>query len=70
MLFAISGLAFMLRVAPLQRQLHALAAAGASAGTFDYAAYRALAVQWDIWGTVATLAPFAALVLMVLKPSL
>ena len=69
-LFAISGLAFMLRVAPLQRQLHALAAAGASAGTFDYAAYRALAVQWDIWGTVATLAPFAALVLMVLKPSL
>jgi uncharacterized membrane protein len=68
-LFGISGLAFMLRVAPLQRQLHAMAEAGAHSGTFDYAAYRALAGRWELWGGVALLTPFAALMLMVLKPS-
>ena len=68
-LFGISGLIFMLRVAPLQRQLHAMAEAGASAGAFDYGAYRALAVRWEIWGGIALLTPFVALMLMVLKPS-
>ena len=34
--FIISGLAFMFRVAPLQRRLHALSESGPSAGQFDY----------------------------------
>ena len=69
-LFAISGLAFMFRVAPLQRQLHALARAGAERGDFDLAAYRNLATTWERWGTVALLTPLAALVIMTLKPAL
>jgi uncharacterized membrane protein len=65
-LFGISGVLFMWRVAPLQRELRA--AAGAAA--FDYAAYRALARRWEFWGAAALLTPLAGLVLMVLKPAL
>ena len=67
--FIVSGLIFMIRVAPLQRQLRALAGAGVQSGTFEYAPYHALAVRWEVWGAVALLAPVAGLALMVLKPS-
>ena len=69
-LFGVSGLLFMFRLAPLQRQLRDLAAAGAQSGDFDFGVYRVLAIRWEIWGAVALLAPFGALALMVLKPSL
>ena len=69
-LFIVSGLIFIIRVAPLQRQLRALAEAAVRSGTFDYAAYRALAVRWEVWGSAALMAPLAGLALMVLKPSL
>jgi uncharacterized membrane protein len=68
-LFAISGLVFMIVLAPLQRKLFALAQAGASSGSFDFSAYQKLARRWEFWGAVATLTPLAALVLMVLKPA-
>ena len=67
-LFAISGLAFGFQVAPLQRQLRALAEAGAAGGAFEYSRYQALAVRWEIWGALALLTPLAGMVLMVLKP--
>lgn len=69
-LFGISGLLFMFRVAPMQRQLRDLAAGGLEAGNFDYARYRKLAVVWELWGVAALATPLAALVLMVLKPAL
>jgi uncharacterized membrane protein len=69
-LFGISGVTFMARLAPLQRQLRAQAEAGAASGSFDYDAYRRLAVQWEIWGAIATLTPILGLALMVLKPAL
>ncbi len=68
-LFAISGLIFMFRVVPLQRQLRALAQVG-MAGGFDYADYHRMARRWEIWGAAALLTPVAGLVLMVLKPAL
>jgi uncharacterized membrane protein len=68
-LFVLAGAAFMARVAPLQRQLLALARAGADSGSFDYGRYRALARQWQLWGTVALVTPLIALALMVLKPA-
>lgn len=68
-LFAVSGLAFMLRVAPLQRELHALADAGAQAGALDYERYHRLARRWEFWGGVALLTPVVGLFLMVLKPN-
>jgi uncharacterized membrane protein len=67
-LFAVSGLAFVLQVAPLQRRLQALAAAGVDGGAWDQGAYRRLSRQWEFWGAVALVTPLAALVLMVYKP--
>jgi len=67
-LFIVSGAIFMSRVAPLQRQLLALAQSGVQSGGFDYDRYHALAVRWEIWGAASLLTPVAGLVLMVLKP--
>jgi len=69
-LFAVSGLVFIIRVAPLQVRLRALAQAGVEQGSFDWASYQRLAQRWERWGAVALLTPVAAFVLMVLKPSL
>jgi uncharacterized membrane protein len=66
-LFALSGFVFMTRVAPVQRQLLAIAQAGGS-GEMDWAAYGRLTAQWNLWGTIATALPVIALVLMVWKP--
>ena len=66
-LFAISGLVFGVRVAPMQRELKTMAESGMQ-GNFDYARYRALALRWEVWGAVALLTPVAGLALMVLKP--
>jgi uncharacterized membrane protein len=68
-LFAISGAIFGMRIAPMQRQLRAMAERGVS-GSFDYAQYHALAVRWELWGAAALLTPAVGLALMVLKPSL
>lgn len=69
-LFGISGAVFGARVAPLQRRLRDMAAAAAGGGAFDFAGYHRLAVQWEIWGAVATATPLAGLALMVLKPAI
>lgn len=68
--FSISGLLFMFRVAPLQQQVRACAREGAKSGRFEYERYRALALRWELWGAAALLTPLVGLVLMVLKPSL
>ena len=68
-LFSMSGVIFVLRVAPLQVRLRALAQAGVERGAFDWAGYRRMARAWEWWGLAALLTPVAALVLMVLKPA-
>jgi uncharacterized membrane protein len=65
-LFSVSGVAFGARVAPLQRQLRALASAS---NDFDWPRYRRVAIAWELWGAFALLTPAAALALMVLKPT-
>lgn len=67
-LFGVSGLAFVLQVAPLQVRLRALALAGSAGGQWDAQGYRRLSRRWEFWGVVATLTPLAALILMVVKP--
>ncbi|WP_418316962.1 DUF2269 family protein [Piscinibacter sakaiensis] len=69
-LFAVSGIVFALRVAPLQRQLRTMAQSGVLHGNFDWPGYRALAVRWELWGALALLTPLAGLALMVIKPAL
>jgi len=65
-LFSVSGLSFMFRVAPLQRQLLGLA----QASIFEHEKYRRLAIRWELWGAIALLTPLAALTLMILKPGI
>ena len=69
-LFSISGLAFMFRLAPLHARLADLARTGAESGQLDQPAYHALSRRWELWGLVATASPVLALLLMILKPSL
>jgi uncharacterized membrane protein len=69
-LFGISGLVFMLKLAPLQRQLLRFAQAGAASGAFDYVGYHRMSRRWDLWGAIATGAPLLGLALMILKPAL
>lgn len=67
-LFVISGVAFG-PIARVQRALLAVAQTGLQTAE-QQAAYEALSRQWNVYGTIATVAPFAALVIMVLKPAL
>lgn len=68
-LFAVSGIVFVTRVAPLQVRLRDFARMAAQRGSFDWPAYQRLAGTWERWGAVALLTPLAALVLMVFKPT-
>ncbi len=63
-LFTISGIAFMARLVPVQRELLAIA----QANPMDWDRYHRVSRSWDVWGAVALLTPVAAMVLMVLKP--
>jgi len=67
-LFGVSGAAFSIFVAPLQKKLLANVRGGL-AGTWNQAEYEALSKSWTIWGTIATLAPLIAVFLMVMKPA-
>lgn len=69
-LFSASGLLFVLRVTPLQKQLRELARGGMAAAAFDYATYARLARAWDLWGAASLLLSLGALAVMVLKPML
>lgn len=67
-LFSISGLAFVIQVAPLQQRLLALASQAAAGAPFDEGLYRRLSRRWEVWGLVAVLTPLGAFALMVFKP--
>ena len=69
-LFLVSGIVFVIRVAPLQRELLELAEGGAQSASFDYQRYHGVARRWEMWGALALLTPVAGLILMVLKPAL
>jgi uncharacterized membrane protein len=67
-LFAISGFAYMRQVVPLQRQMLAVARSGVEGGTFDWDKYRVLSRRWNVWGTIALIAPVLAMIGMIAKP--
>lgn len=67
-LFTVSGLAFVIQVAPLQGRLRAMTQTAASGGPWDPALYRQLSLRWEFWGALAIVTPLVALVLMVFKP--
>jgi uncharacterized membrane protein len=68
-LFAISGLAYTRQVVPLQRQMLAVASSGVEGGgRFDWDKYRMLTRRWNVWGTIALIAPVLAMIGMIAKP--
>ena len=64
-LFIISGIIFMWKVAPLQKKIAAYAEAKEN---FKWDEYQKLVQQWVVWGHIALFAPVIAAILMVLKP--
>lgn len=69
LLFALSGIVFGVRVAPLQKRIRALAE-GANGDGMDWKAFDSQLRRWEAWGALALVTPLAAAVLMVLKPNL
>lgn len=64
-LFSLSGIAFGIFVAPLQKKIHAMTAE--QGGNFDWAAFQRVYRAWDLWGLFALITPLGAFVMMVLK---
>ena len=69
-LFALSGVAFMGWIAPLQKRMLKLMRAGAESGSPDWAEYHRLSRAWAVSGVLALLLVLAVLVLMVMKPAI
>ena len=69
LLFTVTGIVFMARVAPLQREMLIIARGGTGGGAFDWAGYERLSRKWAFWGSVALIAPALAAALMVFKPT-
>ena len=68
-LFSISGIAFSIYVAPLQKKIFNFANSH-DFSEKDWEVYKKLYKQWEVWGFIATLTPVGALIIMVLKPFL
>jgi uncharacterized membrane protein len=60
----ISATAFMAKVVPLQKQIFKLSS---DENKFNWEEYGKLAKQWSIWGWIATITPWIALIMMVMK---
>jgi uncharacterized membrane protein len=70
LLFTISGISFMMKVVPLQRQLLEVAETGQKSGNLDWTLYGKLSKEWEFYGGIALLAPVLAAVLMTMKPTI
>jgi uncharacterized membrane protein len=62
-LIVISAAAFMAKVVPAQKKLLKIA----ETDPFDKQLYDIVSKEWNLWGSIATLAPIIAVILMVLK---
>lgn len=62
-LIIISGAVFMAKVVPVQKKIYALA----SGNNFSREEYESLAKQWEMWGLIATIAPYIAFALMIFR---
>jgi uncharacterized membrane protein len=59
----ISAAAFMAKVVPAQKKLLKIA----EADPFDQQLYYTVSKEWNLWGSIATITPIVAVILMVLK---
>lgn len=61
----ISAYAFMAKLVPVQKEIYALTS---NEEKYTWEEYRKLSKRWDIWSSIATITPYIAVILMVLKP--
>jgi uncharacterized membrane protein len=66
-MFSVSGIAFSVKLVPLQKKLYDITLNTGDGKGFDWKAFNKLYLEWDIWGLVAMVTPLAAFVMMVLK---
>ena len=57
----------MIKVVSLQKKIYNFAR---TENEFEWEKYKLLSKQWNVWGSVATLAPWLAVILMVVKPAI
>jgi len=62
-LIIISGAAFMAKVVPAQKKLLKIS----ETDPFNQQLYDSISKEWNLWGSIATIAPIVAVILMVLK---
>ena len=67
--FILSGVIWSVILLRLQKRMILLAAAAVDSGEAGTDFHQALK-KWNMWGGIATLLPFASLILMISKPSL
>ena len=65
-LFTLSGVIFALKLVPLQRKILQITE-NKPAEEFNDEIYQRCLQQWEAWGLLALLTPFAAMAMMVLK---
>lgn len=63
-LVIISGAVYMAKVVRIQKKILALAS---DESKFKWDEYNNLSKQWDLWGSIASITSYIALVLMVYK---
>jgi hypothetical protein len=68
-LFVISGIAFTLKVAPLQKKIAVLTLSKETSPHFDWTSLSKRYTSWKNWGLVALLTALASLVIMTIKIS-
>ena len=66
-LFSVSGIAFVWKVAPLQTRIYKLTVNEQNSSGFDWNMLHKKYLEWETWGLIALLTPFAAMVMMTLK---
>ncbi|HEY4755008.1 MAG TPA: DUF2269 family protein [Ignavibacteriaceae bacterium] len=68
-LFSISGIIFSVCVTPLEKKIENYALNAVNSEK-NLNTYEKMYKQWEVWGFSATVTPVAAMVIMILKPSL
>ncbi len=66
-MFSLSGLAFAIKLAPLQKKIYNLTSGKETSTDFNWVQFNKAYLAWDIWGAIALITPLAAFVMMVLK---
>jgi uncharacterized membrane protein len=66
-LFTLSGIFFMVKVAPLQGRMKKMLHTAVEKNQYDKAGFDKLLTQWEFWGFLALLTPLVSFFMMILK---